>query len=170
MDLYRELSDFYEDVIREEARRLIPTAAEKVINGLCEYKIDSGSIKNGSGILENIWDEICVQAQQKRSDYWNSYAELMNDVCTEILEKDFTRTEVKIIGLQNDKIYCWFNIADGESTVDDGESSYEIKNGLGLKDVLMHYAVQVIESRVLDIAGGYTNSRIGRFIAGGFEI
>ena len=170
MDIYRELSGFYEDVIREEANRLIPAAVEKVISGLSEYKIDSGRMKNGSGILENIWDEICVQAQQKRSEYWNSYAQLMDDVCTEILEKNFTRTQVKIIGLQNDRIYCWFNTDDGEGTVDDGERSYEIRDGQGLKDVLMHYAVQVVESRVLDTAAGYTNGRIEKFIAEGCEI
>ena len=170
MDLYRKLSEFYEDIIKEEAHRLIPDAAEKVIKELSEYKIDSGRMKDGSGILENIWDEICVQVQLKHSDYWGVYEDLANDVCTDILEKNFNETEVKIMGLQNDKIYCWFNIAEGENTVDDGERCYEINGGQGIKDALKHYAVQAVEAEVLDAASRYTNGRIGRFIAGGYEI
>ncbi|MGI5976758.1 MAG: hypothetical protein ACOX68_03580 [Candidatus Limivicinus sp.] len=171
MDFYKELSNFYGEVLQEEAKQLIPSAAKKVIRELRGFKTDSGMMQSGSdSMLENIWDEICVQVQGERSFFWENYSELIDDICADVLKKDFTAAEIKIIGLQSDKIYCWFNIEEGESCVDDGEDCYELDEGFTINDVLLRYAVQNLVSEVLKTAYSYTNRRISRFLDEGYTI
>lgn len=64
--------DLEERIISDRAKRECQRISTRVMRGLQKLKGDS-LLSGEDSILENTWDEICVQIQGERSIFWDAY-------------------------------------------------------------------------------------------------
>ncbi len=115
--------------------------------------------------LENLWDEICVQAQGQQSVFWDVYESYMQEVIEKAVEKDLKEYERKMIWLVSSGFEEWTSTcySDDEEDVykelfvDGFPANYDVSD-------ICHYVYR----KLLNAAGNYTNSRIESFLSSSY--
>ena len=110
------------------------------------------SIKNAklsnSEILENAWDEICVQVQEEYSIYWDTYLfEIEKSTLSELKKID---DEIKLT--------IWLQTEEGMHWSEDSEESEDIPC---FDEDIVQY---VVNNYILSNAVNYSNKRIEKYI------
>ena len=104
--------------------------------------------------LKNLWDEICVQAQDKDSVMWDAYSDTIHSLVLEEVAKLDTATK-QAIWLQTDAGIGWS--ADHEDLED-----HEVPSNS--EDIAQY----TLDAFVLAAAGNWTNKRIEKYLESGF--
>ena len=99
------LNKVYKSIIDNEAKQLIRSAVRKCVKTLQSFKRESGMLQSDD-VLENIWDEICVQVQAQYSAMWELYEDLIHSIIEQTLQK-FNDNQLLILWLQTDEGWDW---------------------------------------------------------------
>jgi hypothetical protein len=105
-------------------------------------------------ILDNVWDEVCVQVQDEASFYWDAYEETMLMVLQSYVE-ELSDYEQFAIWLQTDDGWSW------QWDVDNDPEEIEGTAPDFLLDDLTHY---ILRHYVYPEAGKWSNLRIKSYI------
>lgn len=135
----RLLHQFAIRAVEKPARRVI-RALQLQTNGLLSGD-DSG--------LENTWDEICAQVQSSQSYWWEAYLEVIDGWA--LSEAD------RVPRLEQDAIWLLHPHGEDWSCTQEAETAPQVP-------VCIEDVGQVIRDRVLEIAGGWSNPAIRRYV------
>lgn len=140
------MSDYFkDDIIYKIADKACNKITKRVIRYLQSIKDVNLS---SSEVLENAWDEICVQVQDEYSVYWDAYLfEIEKSVVSELKCVD---GEIKLA--------IWLNTDEGISWNEDAEENDEIPY---FDDDIVQY---IVDNYILGNASNYFNKRIEKYL------
>jgi hypothetical protein len=144
----------YKDhIIRSIAKNRCKLLSVKVIHELKE--MTGETLSGNDSPLENVWEEICVQAQHEESFRWEAYLETI----LQIINAELPCIDAAIkqaIWLQTDEGFEWSHNCEDEEEND----IYYDEEGI---------AYYIMNEFILSEAGKYTNNHIERYLHGEAE-
>lgn len=135
------------DVIRYLATDIAEKISLKVINETRKLKdILSGE---DSG-LENVWDEICVQAQGEHSIFYDAYDDIIRSI---------SLPHIKVLN-KHEKLALWFQTNEGIHWLNVSEDAPNEEQDFGDEEFLDY----IVNLNIYAIANDYTNKRIRNYL------
>ncbi len=140
--------NYRDKIICDFAEAACNRISRKVIRSLT--RMTNGMQSGDDTPLKNIWDEICVQAQDQDSVMWDAYSDTIHSLVLEEVTKLDTATK-QAIWLQTDAGIDW--------SVDNED--HEVPSNCE------EIAQYTLDTFVLAAAGNWTNKRIERYLQRG---
>lgn len=136
-----------------EARLVAKIAGESTERILRSVVLDLQRMKDsllsgGDSGLASTWDEICVQAREGESFYWDAYEETIRAFIQESLKK-VSENELQAMWLQTDAGFDW----RWDHDEDVGEIPWDL-----------HDVVGYVMEELFQLAGRWSNRRIRGFL------
>jgi hypothetical protein len=132
-------------------KKFADEVGDRICNRVVRYlRTIEVTLSGDDSPLKNAWEEICVQVQFEQSFYWETY-EQMVDLA---IEEEVTKLP------EHELAAMWFQTPDGEE--------WGFTDGSDREEPIINKQLVVdwIREKVLDKAGGWTNSRIREFLDG----
>lgn len=134
-------------IIQKFSNELCLKIQRKVIKGL--QVMDYACLSGDDSILENTWDEICVQVQYQESYAWSTY-QLTVDSFIEAFVDELKAYEKEAIWYQTDESIDW------SCELDEEREDYPVFEGDIVKFIASDY--------VYPEANRWSNTRIKKYI------
>lgn len=113
-------------------------------------------LSGDDSILQNVWEEVCVQAQAEHSVYWDAYIETIESLLVQAVNA-LTPVERQNLWLRTDNGEEW----EGENDVSEGAGADIAKPPVYLDDI-----VDYLKDRLLTTAYDYENVNIRDYLEG----
>lgn len=138
-----------EDIVKELAQKIGKRITRKTIRALQKMGAEI-NLSGEDSVLENVWDEICVQVQYERSFDWEAYDETVRQfVALYVSELEYY--EKRALWLQTEFAQDLKYEDDEEQDKDSGLSEEEIVN-------------YVVDDYIYSEADRWSNERIREYL------
>jgi len=152
--------EYRNNIIMSVAEKGCKKVSNKVAGEL--RKITDGMQSGANSPLKNIWDEVCVQVQGKKSALWEYYLYVIRNLI-ELELKSMDSETAQAIWLQTDQGADWD--MDTESKIQNDEEVPE-KMEVNEDDIVEF----ILNEYVLKTAAGWKNKRIEKFLDRGMDL
>ncbi len=122
-----------------------------IINQLKALNGEDFLLSGDDSGLENIWEEICVQAQGERSFHWDAYEEVISNFIVGELERQPPAIQI---------LLSYVGSIDSEFEYGKDEDPYGIFYDPAIKEIMDHIMME---------AGYYENENVSRYLDDDFS-
>lgn len=137
------------EVLARDATRRITRRVIRTLQGLRDDHLQAGF---DSG-LRDVWDEICVQAQEEESPMWQTYLNLVEVTATRHLD-GVPPTQLHAMWVESKEGQWWLTMEyDDLPESEKGELIY-----------LLDDVAEYLRDQVINVACDWSNARISRYL------